>query len=143
MDKDLLEVFVFNPEKDRDKEFVCVYEEPLYGFSYIKRFTFGGMINNKEYRLAPEKSKLLYFEAGCPAQFYVKFKPAKGQKIHQMLFEPLELVDKGGGEKRPVVELRGATARGIQLTTKAIARISSTKGSWWEEGEGSSKGVLL
>ena len=43
----------------------------------------------------------------------------------------------------PVVELRGATARGIQLTTKAIARISSTKGSWWEEGEGSSKGVLL
>ena len=52
-------------------------------------------------------------------------------------------MDKGGGEKRPVVELRTATARGIQLTTKAIARISSTKGSWWEEGEGSSKGVLL
>ena len=73
----------------------------------------------------------------------MKFKPAKGQKIHQMLFEPLELVDKGGGEKRPVVELRTATARGIQLTTKSIARISSTKGSWWEEGEGSSKGVLL
>ena len=115
----------------------------FYGFSYIKRFTFGGMINNKDYRLAPEKSKLLFFEAGCPAQFYVKFKPAKGQKIHQMLFEPLELVDKGGGEKRPVVELRGATARGIQLTTKAIARISTTKGSWWDEGEGSAKGVLL
>ena len=143
VDKNLLEVFLFSPEKDRDKEFVCVYEEPLYGFSYIKRFTFGGMINNKDYRLAPEKSKLLFFEAGCPEQFYVKFKPAKGQKIHQMLFEPLELVDKGGGEKRPVVELRGATARGIQLTTKAIARISSTKGSWWEEGEGASKGVLL
>ena len=143
VDKDLLEVFVFNPEKDRDKEFSCVYEEPLYGFSYIKRFTFGGMISNKEYRLAPAKSKLLFFEAGCPENLYVKFKPAKGQKIHQMLFEPLELVDKGGGEKRPVVELRGATARGIQLTTKAIARISPTKGSWWDEGEGSSKGVLL
>ena len=143
VDKDLLEVFVFNPEKDRDKEFACVYEEPLYGFSYIKRFTFGGMISNKEYRLAPAKSKLLFFEAGCPERLYVKFKPAKGQKIHQMLFEPLELVDKGGGEKRPVVELRGATARGIQLTTKAIARISPTKGSWWDEGEGSSKGVLL
>ncbi len=143
VDKDLLEVFLFNPEKDRDRAFVCVYEEPLYGFSYIKRFTFGGMINNKDYRLAPEKSKVLYFEEGCPERLYVKFKPAKNQKIHQMLFQPLELVDKGGGEKRPVVEVRGATARGIQLTTKAIARISPTKGSWWEEGEASTKGVLL
>ncbi len=143
VDKDLLEVFLFNPEKDRAKEFVCVYEEPLYGFSYVKRFTFGGMINNKEYRLAPEKSKVLFFEEGCPENFYVKFKPAKNQKIHQMLFQPLELVDKGGGEKKPVVEVRGATARGIQLTTKAIARISPTKGSWWNDDEASTKGVLL
>ena len=142
VDKNLLEVFLFSPEKDRDKEFVCVYEDPLWGFAYIKRFTFGGMINNKDYRLAPEKSKVLYFAAGCPAQFYVKFKPAKNQKIHQMLFEPLEMVEKGG-EQRPVVELRGATARGIQLTTKPIARISPTKGPWWDEGEAATKGVLL
>ena len=143
VDKDLLEVFLFNPEKDRDRAFVCVYEEPLYGFSDIKRFTFGGMINNKLYRLAPEKGKVLFFEEGCPEQLYVKFKPAKGQKIHQMLFQPLELVEKGGGEKLPVVEVRGATARGIQLTTKAIARISPNKGSWWDDGEASTKGVLL
>ena len=51
--------------------------------------------------------------------------------------------DRGGGERRPGGELRGATARGIQLTTKAIARIATTKGSWWEEGDGSAKGVLL
>ena len=143
VDKDLLEVFLFNPEKDRERAFVCVYEEPLYGFSYIKRFTFGGMINNKEYRLAPEKSKVLFFDEGCPENIYVKFKPAKNQKIHQMLFQPLELVDKGSGEKKPVVEVRGATARGIQLTTKAIARVSPTKGSWWNDGEASTKGVLL
>ena len=95
-------------------------------------------------RLAPEKSKLLYFEAGCPEQLYVKFKPAKNQKIHQMMFAPLELVDKGGdGEKKPVVEVRGATARGIQLTTKSIARIATSKPSWWDEAEGSAKGVVL
>ncbi|MBQ8113275.1 MAG: DNA topoisomerase IV subunit A [Kiritimatiellae bacterium] len=143
VDKDLLEVFLFNPEKDRDREFSCVYEEPLYGFSYVKRFTFGGMINNKEYRLAPEKSKVLFFADGCPEKLYVKFKPAKNQKIHQMLFQPLELVDKGAGEKRPVVEVRGASARGIQLTTKAIARIASTKGAWWDDAEAAAKGVLL
>ncbi len=143
VDKDLLEVFLFNPEKDREREFSCVYEEPLYGFSYVKRFTFGGMINNKEYRLAPEKSKVLFFADGCPEKLYVKFKPAKNQKIHQMLFQPLELVDKGAGEKRPVVEVRGASARGIQLTTKAIARIASTKGAWWDDAEAAAKGVLL
>ncbi|MGN0852873.1 MAG: DNA topoisomerase IV subunit A [Kiritimatiellia bacterium] len=144
VDKDLLEVYLFNPEKDRGKEFACVYEEPLYGMAYIKRFAFGGMINNKEYRLAPAKSKILYFTTGCPAQLFLKFKPAKNQKIHQMLFEPLELVDKGGdGGKKPVVEVRGATARGIQLTTKAIARIATSKPSWWDESEGSAKGVTL
>ena len=67
VDKDLLEVFLFNPEKDRARAFVCVYEEPLYGFAYIKRFTFGGMINNKEYRLAPEKSKVLFFDEATNA----------------------------------------------------------------------------
>lgn len=143
VDKDLLEVFLFNPEKDRARAFVCVYEEPLYGFAYIKRFTFGGMINNKEYRLAPEKSKVLFFDEGCPEKLYVKFKPAKNQKIHQLLFQPLEPVDKGAGEKKPLVEIRGATARGIQLTTKPIARISATKGSWWDDGEAAAKGVLL
>ena len=143
VDKDLLEVFLFNPEKDRARAFVCVYEEPLYGFAYIKRFTFGGMINNKEYRLAPEKSKVLFFDEGCPEKLYVKFKPAKNQKIHQMLFQPLEPVDKGAGEKKPLVEIRGATARGIQLTTKPIARISATKGSWWNDDEAAAKGVLL
>ncbi len=143
VDKDLLEVFLFNPEKDRARAFVCVYEEPLYGFAYIKRFTFGGMINNKEYRLAPEKSKVLFFDEGCPEKLYVKFKPAKNQKIHQMLFQPLEPVDKGAGEKRPLVEIRGATARGIQLTTKPIARVSATKGSWWNDDEAAAKGVLL
>ena len=143
VDKDLLEVFLFNPEKDRARAFVCVYEEPLYGFAYIKRFTFGGMINNKEYRLAPEKSKVLFFDEGCPEKLYVKFKPAKNQKIHQMLFQPLEPVDKGAGEKKPLVEIRGATARGIQLTTKPIARVSATKGSWWNDGEAAAKGVLL
>lgn len=143
VDKDLLEVFLFNPEKDRARAFVCVYEEPLYGFAYIKRFTFGGMINNKEYRLAPEKSKVLFFDEGCPEKLYVKFKPAKNQKIHQMLFQPLEPVDKGAGEKKPLVEIRGATARGIQLTTKPIARVSPTKGSWWNDDEASTKGVLL
>ena len=150
VDKDLLAVIRYNQEKDRDtRDFTCVYEEGGYGFSYIKRFRFGGLIRNKEYRLAPEKpkSKILFFQEGCPDTVYVKFKPAKGQKIHQQHFLPKEQVKRanqetGKLENQDVVIIRNAGAKGKQLTTKPIARIGSAKGSWWDDKEPPSKGVL-
>ena len=150
VDKDLLAVFRYNQEKDRDaRVFTCVYEEGGYGFSYIKRFRFGGLIRNKDYWLAPEKpkSKILLLQKGCPETLYVKFKPAKGQKIHQQYFQPRELVSRvnretGKSEQQEVVPIRTATTKGKQLTTKPIARVSGTKGAWWDDGEIPSKGVL-
>ena len=150
VDKDLLAVLRYDQEKDRETlDFTCVYEEGAYGFSYIKRFRFGGLIRNKDYRLAPEKpkSKILFLQKGCPETLYVKFKPAKGQKIHQQFFCPLEPVDRinretGKTEKKPVVEIRTATTKGKQLTSKPIARVSGAKGSWWDDAEPPSKGVL-
>ena len=150
VDKDLLAVFRYNQEKDRESlDFTCVYEEGGYGFSYIKRFRFGGLIRNKDYWLAPEKpkSKILLLQKGCPETLYVKFKPAKGQKIHQQHFLPKELVSRvnretGKNEKQEVVPIRSATTKGKQLTTKPIAKVSGTKGSWWDDKEPASKGVL-
>ena len=150
VDKDLIQVLRYDQEKDRDERtFTCVYEEGGYGFSYIKRFTFGGLIRNKEYRLAPEKpkSKVLLFCEGCQETLYVKYKPAKGQKIHQQHFHPLELVDRvnretGKTEKQEVVPVRSAGSKGKQLTTKPIARLAFSKGSWWDDAEPPSKGVL-
>lgn len=142
VDKDLLTVFVFNPEKDREKEYTCIYEEPTWSFTYIKRFTFGGMINNKEYTLAPKKSKLLFFQSGCPDIFYVKFKPFKNQRLFQQTFEPKKQVEKGG-EMRDSVEVRGAGAKGIQMTTRPVARIATAKPTWWDDAQETSKGVLL
>ena len=150
VDKDLLAVLRYNQEKDRDaRNFTLVYEEGGYGFSYIKRFTFGGLIRNKEYRLAPAKgkTKILFLQEGCPDTIYVKYKPAKGQKIHQQYFLPKEQVKRtnletGKLENRDVVEIRGAGTKGKQLSTKPIARVSSAKGSWWDDKETPSKGVL-
>ena len=150
VDKDLLTVLRYNQEKEREtRDFTLVYEEGGYGFSYIKRFTFGGLIRNKEYRLAPEqpKSKVLLFCEGCQETLYVKYKPAKGQKIHQQHFHPLELVDRvnretGKTEKQEVVPVRSAGSKGKQLTTKPIARLAFSKGSWWDDAEPPSKGVL-
>lgn len=147
VDKDLLAVLRYDQEKDREtRDFTCVYEEGGYGFSYIKRFRFGGLIRNKEYRLAPEKpkSKIIFFQEGCPDTLYVKFKPAKNQKIHQQYFLPKEQVKRSGAENgaQEVVVIRSASAKGKQLTTKLISRISSSKGSWWDNSEPPSKGIL-
>ncbi len=150
VDKDLLAVLRFDQEKDRDtREFTCVYEEGSYGFSYVKRFRFGGLIRNKIYRLAPEKpkSKILFFQEGCPDTLYVKYKPAKNQRINQQFFLLKEQVKRtntetGKLENQDVIPIRAAAARGKQLTTKGIARISSAKGSWWNADEAPSKGIL-
>lgn len=150
VDKNLLAVIRYNQEKDREsREFTCVYEEGGYGFSYIKRFRFGGLIRNKDYRLAPEKpkSRIIFFQEGCPETLYVKFKPAKNQKIHQQHFLPREQTQRvnptsGKSEKQDVVPVRTASTKGKQLTTKPIARISSAKGSWWDDSAPPSKGVL-
>ena len=150
VDKDLLAVIRYNQEKDREtRDFTCIYEEGGYGFSYIKRFRFGGLIRNKDYRLAPEKpkSKLLFFQEGCPETLYVKFKPAKSQRIHQQYFLPREAVkrnDPATGQPKDdeVVPIRTASTKGKQLTTKAIARISGSKCSWWDDKEAPSKGIL-
>jgi hypothetical protein len=126
-----------------------VYEEGSYGFSYIKRFRFGGLIRNKDYFLAPEKpkSKILLLQKGCQETLYVKYKPAKNQKIHQQYFLPKEQVkrtnsDTGKLENQDVVMIRAAGTKGKQLTTKPIAKIASAKGAWWDNDEPLSKGVL-
>jgi len=150
VDKDLYAVMRYDQEKERDtRDFTLVYEEGGYGFSYIKRFTFGGLIRNKEYHLAPAKAKtkILFLQEGCPDTLYVKFKPAKGQKIHQQYFLPKEQVKRtnvetGKPENRDVVEIRGAGTKGKQLSTKPIARVSASKCAWWDEKELPSKGVL-
>ncbi len=115
---------------DRDKEFTAIYTEPHYGFSYIKRFVFGGAIQNKEYHLAPENSKLILFEEGVPEAVYVKYKPAKAQRIHQQMFSPGEVL------------VKGVSAKGIQMTSKDISKIATKKPGWWDDNEATPKGVL-
>ena len=147
VDKDLVEVFLFNPEKDREKEFTCVYEDGLYGFSYVKFLSFGGMINNKEYRMAPEKSRIILFMPGAPESIWVKYRPAKNQRVHQQMFDLKEYYKskKTGDDGKPK-PLPGASYngnRGKQVTMKAIARVAVSRPSWWDDSEDSPQGVLL
>jgi topoisomerase-4 subunit A len=128
IDHDVLAIQLY----DRKKEYTAIYSEPHYGFSYIKRFAFGGLIQNKDYQLAPEKSKLLLFCEGVPETVYVKYRPAKSQRIHQQAFSPAD------------VPVKGVSARGKQMTSKTIAKISTERPRGWEDdGEDSPKGVLI
>lgn len=127
VDKNMIYCAIFN----RDREMTCVYTQNDYGFSYLKRFTFGGAIQNKEYRLAPENSEVLLLVEGTPETIYLKYKPAKGQRIHQQSFTPAEVL------------VKGVSARGIQMTSKDIAKIDTQLPRWWENDAETPKGVLL
>jgi hypothetical protein len=96
----------------------------------MKRFTIGGFILNREYRFAPEKAKVRLLRDDDPETLYVKYRSAKGQRIHQQVFHPREAA------------VKGVKARGNQMTAKTISRIAMSLPSWWEEGD-NSKGHLL
>lgn len=114
---------------NRDSVFTAVYTDPKYGFSYIKRFSFGGCIMNKEYSFAPEKSKVAYFSEGTPEALYVKYKPAKSQRVNQQQFNPNDVL------------VKGVSAHGKQMTCKPIKSITAERPRGWEDE--TDKGLLL
>ena len=75
---------------------------------------------------------------------WVKYKPTKNQRVHQQLFEPLREVKDLAGEMQPAVRVQSASAKGKQMTTKPIARVSTSedKPGWWDPDEELSRGIL-
>ncbi len=116
-------------KEDRDRVLTAVYTEDH--FTYMKRFKVGGTIMNRDYRYAPEGAKVHFLQIGTPDEVYLKYKPAKRQRINQQVFHPKDM---------PV---KGVKARGNQMTAKAVSRVSVKKPSWWDDGNGHPKGVLL
>lgn len=102
---------------DREKVFTSVYQ--YKGGAYMKRFIFGGAILNKEYQCIPEKSKILFFEAGTPEKIYIKHKPAPYQRVDQRVANPSEL------------SVKSAKARGNQVSTKEPASVRSKPPRNW------------
>ena len=114
---------------DRERVMTVIYT--LDHFTYMKRFTIGGTIMNRDYRYAPEDANVLLFEIGTPDEVFVKYRPAKGQRIHQQVFHPAD------------VAVKGVKSRGNQMTAKSIARLVTKKPSWWDEAVAGPKGMLL
>jgi topoisomerase-4 subunit A len=117
---------------DRDKQFTAVYTDSR--ISYIKRFKIGGAIMNREYYISQgEKSKLQLLVEGTPEAIYVKYNPAKNQRIHQQKFNPADIA------------VKGVKSRGNRMTTKSIKYIGEEPGRWWDHDEEAATpdGILL
>jgi topoisomerase-4 subunit A len=123
------DTMVHSARFDRDRLYTLMYT--LDDFTYMKRFTFGGFILNKEYQCVPEGGEIVLFEDSTPEAVYVKYKPAKRQRIHQARFVPAD------------VSVQNVKAKGVQMTAKAVARIATSKPRWWNDEEDSPRGVLM
>ncbi|MGD9611364.1 MAG: DNA topoisomerase IV subunit A [Kiritimatiellia bacterium] len=126
VDKNLIYAAVY----DRDRVMTLVYEAE--GITHLKRFAFGGVIQNKDYFCVPEgeTAKALFFADNQPATLYVKYAPRKGQQIHQQEFDPKKIA------------VRTPKTRGNQITTKRVTDVATQKPRNWDDKAGP-KGAFL
>jgi topoisomerase IV subunit A len=103
---------------DRDQVITLAYTNREA--TYLKRFTFGGIIMNKDYECIPSKSKILFFAPGTPDKLFIKYKPAPYQKINQQVCCPGEVL------------VKGVKARGNQLSIKEVSSINSKQPRGWD-----------
>jgi topoisomerase-4 subunit A len=104
------------PERERVMTLAYTNREA----TYLKRFTFGGTILNKEYFCIPPKSRILFFEPETPAELFIRYKAAPYQKINQQTCQPSQ------------VEVKSPKTRGRQISIKEVAAINSKPPRGWD-----------
>jgi topoisomerase-4 subunit A len=129
-DKLFVEQLQYCAIADRDRVCLVVYRD-ADGLTYIKRFTFGGSILNKDYRCVPEGGTVLFFTDDDPKKLWVRYGKAKGQRIHRQAFSLAKL---------PV---RGVKTRGKHMTSKKIVSFDTSKPQGWSDKRAGPPGSLL
>src|SRR5262245_37800971 len=103
---------------ERERVFTLAYTNREA--TYLKRFTFGGAILNKEYFCIPPKSRILFLEPETPKELFIRYKPATYQKINQQTCDPSE------------IEVKGPKTRGRQISIKEVSSITSAPTRGWD-----------
>jgi topoisomerase-4 subunit A len=109
-------IYAAVPERDRVMTTGYTHKDA----TYLKRFTFGGAILDKEYFCVPPKSKVLFFEPDTPAEVFIRYKPAAYQKINQQTCNPAE------------VDVKSPKTRGRQVSIKEAGAIASKPPRGWD-----------
>ncbi len=110
---------------DRERVFTCAYTDREA--SYLKRFTFGGIILNKDYRCIPEKARILFFAPDTPETLYIRYKPAPHQKINQQTCNPSD------------VDVKSPKTLGRQISIKDISSVTAEPTRGWDKEAATTK----
>ncbi|MBI5383393.1 MAG: DNA topoisomerase IV subunit A [Verrucomicrobia bacterium] len=105
---------------NREQVFTMAYSDR--DATYLKRFTFGGTILDKDYFCVPEgeKCKVQFFAPDTPATLYIRYKPAPYQKINQQTCVPGE------------VDIKSPKTRGRQVSIKDVNSITAEPTRGWD-----------
>ena len=104
---------------DRERVLTVVYD--LDFFTYFKKFTVGGLITNRESRLAPRGAGIRFLADDNPSFLFVRYAADARVKIRQQRFSV---------ERQP---LRGRDAKGVILTANLIEYVGSDKAADWDD----------
>ena len=107
VDKNLIYFNIF----DRDKIFTIVYATS--DATFLKRFTFGGAIMNRDYNCAQERAKIRYLTDRTVSDLRLKYRHVKGARIDEQTFQVGEL------------PLRGPKSRGNQITKRTVTSVTA------------------
>ncbi len=123
------ENMVYAAPFDRDHNMLAVYRDEAV--TYMKRFSFGGVILNRDYSCIPDRAELLLFDAADPNELYVKYAKEKRQRINQQIFHPERIA------------VKGVKAKGLQMTVKKIKTITTKKPRNWDNEEAGPRGAVM
>jgi topoisomerase IV subunit A len=104
---------------ERERVMTAVYELDL--FSYFKKFTIGGLVTNRESRIAPKGANIRFLSDDNPEELYVRYTADERIKIRQQKFVV---------ERQPV---RGRDVKGPVLTANTIEYIGAEKAADWND----------
>jgi len=111
---------------DRECELILVFEYDL--FTHIKKFTVGGLVTNREYRLAPKGANIRFLADDCPSLLYVRYAADGRSRIRQQEFA----VDR--------LPVRDRETTGPVMTSKRIEYIGADKPPDWDESQTGPRG---
>jgi topoisomerase-4 subunit A len=107
---------------DRERVYSAVYRDRKDLVAYVKRFSIGGYIMDREYRFAPEGSEILFFTDLPEMRLEYWFQRVKRMRTR-----------KGSTELSDVL-VKGVGAKGVRLCGTKV--VSSIRGIEPETGEG-------
>jgi topoisomerase IV subunit A len=109
VDKNLFYFGIF----DRDRLFTLVYSTPKSTF--LKRFTFGGAIMNRDYNCAQEGAKIRLLTDRPISEVRLKYRHTKGARSDEQLFQTGDFA------------VRGPKTRGNQVTKRTVTSVVCVK----------------